>query len=346
MPTPSLPTWLIRNLLTLALFTTVALSGQTRCPSLGDDALTRPTANGEPTKVALSVYISDIAEVNDVQQTFTADVYILAAWADPRIAEPGKPTDRVSCDGMGNVAWQPTLAVANGRDLSVTSEETGISRAGEIFLLQRLYGEFSNLLDLRDFPLDSHELKISVMAIHNLDDVVLVAGDRLAGMAEFLTVPGWAMTPGQAEVVASTPPGTAENVYYMHYRFDAQRDAAFYGWKLFLPLTLIVFMSWSVFYFDPAALPPQISVSVTSMLTLIAYQFALGQLLPRVSYLTLADRFTLGSSILIFVALVEVVTVNSLTRHDRLALALSIQRTARWIFPAAYLIICGFVFLV
>ena len=138
--------------------------------------------------------------------------------------------------------------------------------------------------------------------------------------------------------------GTQQAVYFLHYRFGADRDTAFFVWKLFLPLTLIVFMSWVVFYFDPAALPPQISVAVTSMLTLIAYQFALGQLLPRISYLTVADHYTLASSILIFVALIEVVVVNSLARGGRLERALAIQRTARWVFPAIYLLICGFVF--
>lgn len=71
------------------------------------------------------------------------------------------------------------------------------------------------------------------MALHTVDQVVIVPGERLAGMAESLTVPGWRLTPGQAEVVAGSPPGTTEKVYYSHYRFNADRDTDFYGWKLF-----------------------------------------------------------------------------------------------------------------
>ncbi|MFV2073735.1 MAG: hypothetical protein ACC742_13935, partial [Thermoanaerobaculales bacterium] len=45
-------------------------------------------------------------------------------------------------------------------------------------------------------------------------------------------------------------------------------------------MAIIVFMSWVVFWIDPRHVGPRISVAVTSMLTLIAYRFLLGQLLP------------------------------------------------------------------
>ena len=38
-----------------------------------------------------------------------------------------------------------------------------------------------------------------------------------------------------------------------------------------LPLTLIVFMSWAVFWIKPGLLPPQIGVSTSAILTLIAF---------------------------------------------------------------------------
>jgi hypothetical protein len=51
--------------------------------------------------------------------------------------------------------------------------------------------------------------------------------------------------------------------------------------KVILPLILIVAMSWIVFWIDPEESGIQISVAITTMLTLIAYRFAVGADLPK-----------------------------------------------------------------
>ena len=56
-------------------------------------------------------------------------------------------------------------------------------------------------------------------------------------------------------------------------------------------------MSWAVFWINPRYLPAQVGVSTSAVLTLIAFQFSLGYLLPKVSYLTRADRFVMGFGI-------------------------------------------------
>jgi hypothetical protein len=60
------------------------------------------------------------------------------------------------------------------------------------------------------------------------------------------------------------------------FEFYASRLAQYYLLKVILPLLLIVMMSWTVFWIDPTNGGPQISVAVTSMLTLIAYRFSIG----------------------------------------------------------------------
>ena len=55
-------------------------------------------------------------------------------------------------------------------------------------------------------------------------------------------------------------------------------------------MTLIVMMSWVVFWIDPAKFGPQIGLSVTAMLTLIAFQFTLTTSLPKVGYFTVLDQ--------------------------------------------------------
>ena len=73
------------------------------------------------------------------------------------------------------------------------------------------------------------------------------------------------------------------------------------------------------------------------MLTLIAYQFVIGDELPRLSYFTTLDKFIVGSTILVFLALVESVATSYLVTSDRASLARRLDRTCRWGFPLAFL---------
>jgi hypothetical protein len=98
-------------------------------------------------------------------------------------------------------------------------------------------------------------------------------------------------------------------------------------------------MSWIVFWIDPTQSGTQISVAVTSMLTLIAYRFAIGTTLPKVSYLTRLDFFILASTVLVFTSLIEVVVTSILAHKEQLARARMIDRWARWLFPAAFILV-------
>jgi hypothetical protein len=92
-------------------------------------------------------------------------------------------------------------------------------------------------------------------------------------------------------------------------------------------------MSWLTYWINPEVVAPQISVAVTAMLTLIAYRFAIGNSLPKLSYLTRMDYFIFFSTFLVFTTLLEVIIVTSMAKAGHLQAALRIDRCARWIFP-------------
>jgi cadmium resistance protein CadD (predicted permease) len=105
---------------------------------------------------------------------------------------------------------------------------------------------------------------------------------------------------------------------------------------MILPLVLIVAMSWIVFWISPEMAATQISVSVTSMLTLIAYRFMVDALVPRVSYLTRLDLFILGATLLVFFTLIQAVGATKLAKEGRLPLAEMIDRRCRIIVPVVF----------
>jgi threonine/homoserine/homoserine lactone efflux protein len=81
----------------------------------------------------------------------------------------------------------------------------------------------------------------------------------------------------------------------------------------------------------------QISVAITTMLTLIAYRFAIDLDLPKVSYLTRLDFFILISTILVYASLIEVIVTSTFAKSERLSQARAIDRWMRWLFPVTFI---------
>ena len=112
-----------------------------------------------------------------------------------------------------------------------------------------------------------------------------------------------------------------------------------------MPLVLIIFMSWAVFWINPKEAGTQIGVSTASMLTLIAYRFTVDLLVPKVSYMTRLDIFILGSTFLVFLSLLQVIITSTLMRNGRDVLSLRIDNFSKFIFPVlfAFILFASFV---
>jgi hypothetical protein len=142
--------------------------------------------------------------------------------------------------------------------------------------------------------------------------------------------------PRAAAVTAPRPP-RAGTFARFDVELDLTRDWSYHAWKLGLPLTLIVLMAYGVYFVPGSAVAQQIGLSMTAMLTLIAYMVTLGGSLPRISYLTRADRFIAGSAVLVFLGLVKAVLTAVLSPTPNARLVSRADRWGRWLYPVALL---------
>jgi hypothetical protein len=100
-------------------------------------------------------------------------------------------------------------------------------------------------------------------------------------------------------------------------------------------------MASLVFWIDPSLLPSQIGVATASIFTLIAFRLSLGLSLPRVSYLTTADRVVLSITLLVFMALGETVFAHRIFKSGREDLARRVDLWSRWVYAGALVVIGG-----
>lgn len=298
--------------------------------------VSRPT-NG-PLKVHVTIFVIDVDEIKSASQSFDANVFIHLRWKDQRLAHKGSDKIVKSMDKI----WNPGIQIVNQQKIWLTFPEiVKIAPNGEVFYQQRAWGSFSQPLKLHDFPFDRQVFNIQLAAIDYTPDEVEMVLDTKgeSGIAQELSVADWSIFRWTAEPRAYKPIPIMEAVSGFAFSFEAKRNTGYFIIKVIIPLILIVAMSWSVFWIDPTESGTQISVAITTMLTLIAYRFAIDTDLPKVSYLTRMDFFILISTILVYASLIEVIVTSSLAKNERLFRARTIDLWMRWLFPLLFTIV-------
>jgi hypothetical protein len=317
----------------------IATSGAAKCPDATAYSLERPEAAAGPTVLGLGIFFQDLVALNDVDQTLDMDVYVVMRWRDPRLADASRGTGSADCPVPTGRLWIPPLEPERLRSRQIFYPERFlVDGEGIITLGRRLWVKVSYPLDLHDFPLDRHDFTITLWPVTSrADEVTFFPIDRMSGMSQRLSIQGWYV--GMPRLTASTTSRDQRSGTFarLDATFEMVRNWSYYAWKLGLPLTLIVLMAYAVYFIPPSAVPQQIGLGTTAMLTLIAYMLTLNSTLPRISYLTRADRFFVGSAVLVFLGLMKAVTTLAVAQGPNAVLIGRIDRWGRWLYPVALL---------
>jgi Neurotransmitter-gated ion-channel ligand binding domain/Neurotransmitter-gated ion-channel transmembrane region len=314
-------------------------------------AIDRPSADAGPTDISVGIWIVDISNIDSAQQSFTAEIALVLRWKDPRLAHTGSGVVRYPLEQV----WHPRVGIANETASVIRKlpEWVEVERDGTLIYRQRYAGAFTQRLRLQSFPFDRQTFHIQIVAVRYLPNEVRFVPDEdwvrdglknAGGIAPSITLPDWTIEKWETRPLTyALTPGLQYSGYV--FEFTASRNVQHYILKVILPLVLIVIMSWVVFWTDPTNSNTQFSVAVTSMLTLIAYRFAVDSQLPRLPYMTRLDVFFLISTLLVFFSLIEVLVTTILDNNHRKKQAQTIDRYCRIIFPAVFLLASILIFM-
>jgi len=283
----------------------------------------------------------DIQQFNDVSQTLTTDAWIVARWRDARLADPSRGEGSADCPIPGKELWMPAIEPENMRSRQYFYDPRFLVDAnGTITVARRVLVEVANPLDLRDFPFDRHLFKLTLWpTVSKSDEVVFHPLGRSLTINKNLSLLGWEVGTPTASVREDNRTGRVGSFSRFDVDIELVRDWRFYAWKLGVPLLLIVLMAYTVYFIPPTGVAQQVAVGMTSMLTLIAYMLALGGSLPKISYLTRADKLFVGCACIVFLGLLKAILTTVWVKKDATKTIEWTDRLGRVFYPVVLLLI-------
>lgn len=316
-----------------------------------------PNPPARPTKVECAVLIIDVVDIDDVNESFQAEIAILASWQDPRLAfDPqAEGTDMKLFQGSFQFnevfkGWWPQLLILNevGRE-EPKAVTVMVSPDGIVRYREQRNAVLETPMELHDFPFDTQRLRASMIPFGSTaDEVVLAVDERFARSTDDyvrqekdVNVSGWDLQRLEMTVDETSLLAGEDRTRFSRLvtTIQLQRRSWQYVWEILFPLLVLVSVVWSIFWVEIDSLADRLNISFIGVLTIVAYQFVLVENMPRMSYLTFLDSVLISSFLMMALTVPQSLLIHSLVRKGKQRLARTIDRTSRWLFPVAYFLL-------
>ena len=302
---------------------------------------TGPPSTTEPMAIEINLQITELDHIDELNSQFRFEGYGDFRWCDPRMAFDAEAEGRNVRRYFGLSGkvpyWDVNLTIANSLGaIEVTRRLVEVFPDGRIRISGYFNSQVAALFDLRRFPFDDQNFEIQIESFtYNSETVELITNDTRVSYAPSLYVPEWRITGIDSRIEKTL--NVRDRVPFSRavIELHVARVWGFYVYKLWIPLFLIVALSWSVFWMQGESLANRIRMAATAFLTVVAYQFAIAGSLPKVAYLTIMDRLMIASFVLIALTALESMVVVKLERVRPEHVA-RLDRMSRWLFPMGY----------
>ncbi len=327
--------WLVPATLLAVLLGAATPTAAQTAPDPGDQgdipiAESRGTNPPEATTtVKIFVDVNEVLDINERDNTFRVTLTLTAGWIDKRTIPtncqstdpPETPTvydGERATEQLKSSIWSPGFFVVEALGpretsaIAVTADCNGIVGYTERFtttVFQRFGG-------LNDFPFDEHPLSFSVAPFAQAapGSIVFVppnVGGNAFNSDEWVSEEWDFSGTSYADLVIDEDSAVITTVIRI------ERKWKFYWLNVIGPLLLIVAISWTVFWMD-LNLAERLGVSITILLTVVAFDFLTSDNLPRLSYTTRLDSFYNVSYLAVAMTVLLSIIAKTRSRREQL----------------------------
>ena len=259
-------------------------------------------APGETHTVLVGVVFVGIYEVSEKTSSRTGDFYLYESWGPA-------------------VGFVPQTEIVNEIERKSSQFDNTELRDGKCMRTRRLHSTLRTGFNLRTFPFDVQTLTLE---LSDADSRFLRFATTTGQLRAWTTPRCTSSRLGKWPPSSSTPEQPrrfagirAPNYDYATFSVTVARHVSYHIGRYFLPLLLIVVVSFGVFWIDPADLASEMSVAVTCLLAAVALQLAEGSELPGVDYLTIANGAFATSYVAIALSVVQALYTTTSREPER-----------------------------
>jgi len=302
-----------------------------------------PTGSKTPIDVAIGLYITNLASIDETRENFEVGGYLMAKWKDPRLALPAdqnQKNEEATRTLHVEDVWTPPIEAANSVSHKTRSYFMEVDRNGLVTYTEAFNAVLSNNYDLRKFPFDTQILQFEFQPFLSSSSAIQFAAQPLPSTGitseQHTELAAWRVQRLQYTAEKMTSGGIVPATREALFQIVIERRSGFYVWKIFLPLLMMTLIPCVVFWLDVKEFDWALKVPMTMLLAMVAFEFAVARDLPRIGYLTLLDAVFLTSFVFCFLSIAETTLVFLMQKGGKRAHAVKLRIAGRWLYPLAY----------
>ncbi|XP_073885551.1 gamma-aminobutyric acid receptor subunit theta isoform X2 [Macaca fascicularis] len=282
------------------------------------DVRLRPNFGGAPVPVRISIYVTSIEQISEMNMDYTITMFFHQTWKDSRLAYYETTLNLTLDYRMHEKLWVPDCYFLNSKDafvhdVTVENRVFQLHPDGTVRYGIRLTTTAACSLDLHKFPMDKQACNLVVESYgYTVEDIILFWDDNgnAIHMTEELHIP-------QFTFLGRTI--TSKEVYFytgsyirLILKFQVQREVNSYLVQVYWPTVLTTITSWISFWMNYDSSAARVTIGLTSMLILTTIDSHLRDKLPNISCIKAIDIYILVCLFFVFLSLLEYVYINYL----------------------------------
>lgn len=276
-----------------------------------------PKNQKEPFKLITELIVEDIDRVDGKRLEFDSLYTLYVYWKDPRVADVLKKFDAYEdtnvpawlCDYEARTVWgesrklfDPVVEFYNRKSnpdfAQGRADWVEIFSNGTVQMRVRDTATFKAKFDFKKFPFDEQIFSFLIYPEFPASKMIFVAEPLMEEYKKNLyvvegedgiNIPEWKVTTVDY-YIDRYKEGDYEYQGFI-VEIGAERVTNYYIFKIIIPILLILSISWSVFWIDRAQIEAKANITIVALLSLIAYNLIMDDVIPKLDYLTFMDAF-------------------------------------------------------
>jgi hypothetical protein len=296
-----------------------------------------------PLEVKVSLRVDQITSISQKDENFAVVGQLDLFWVDPKLAF--NPTDCkcnkkvYKADKFREIASElgirlPSYIFLNQQGIRHTQEATitirpnGATRWYERFWVTLQAPDF----DLRRLPFDVQNFFVRLGLLETDRHFVFTSDPEFNQVGVHLGEEEWSITGWETSVEQW---GMREGHSQFSFMMNAKRHIMYYVVRIFIPLGLLIAVSWVSFFLRDYS--KRVDVSAGNLLAFIAFNFTLGSDLPRLGYLTFLDQLMVVAFIFAALMVIYNVILRRLERGGMPERLEILDSMLLWAYPLLFL---------